>query len=164
MTSSALPSARAAQERGEHHSRCAVGLPEALVGLGVREAVHAIGRAPLGGDIRGAVVIVVLTAEAPGGHGPCGDSGVRGAQLNSPTLRLLGVSHGAERPARTARARSPAGLLYSHMLTPKQLQSWHVLRSKAHVTCPLALPSGPCLCFGHTQREWGQDPGGRAWM
>lgn len=51
--------------------RCPVGLPEALVGLGVGEAIHALGRAPLWGDICGAVVIVVLAAEAPGGHGPC---------------------------------------------------------------------------------------------
>lgn len=119
----------------------------------MRKAVHAVGRAPLGCDIRGTVVIVVLAAEAPGGHGPCGDSSIRGAQLNSPTLRLLGVSHCAERPAHSARARSPAGLLYSHMLTPKQSQSWHVLRSKAHVTFPLALPSVLCPCFKHTQTE-----------
>lgn len=164
MTSSTLPSAGPAQERGKHHSRCPVGLPEALVGLGVGEAIHALGRAALRRDVRGAVVIVVLAAEAPGGHGPCGGSGIRGAQLNSPTLRLLGVSHCAERPARTARARSPPGLLYSRMLPPKQSRSWHVLRSKVHGTFPLALPSGSCPCFGHTQPERGQDPAGRAWM
>lgn len=147
MTSSTLPSSRPAQERG-NHSRSAIGLPKALVGLGVGKAIHAVRRAPLRCDICGAVVIVVLTAQAPGGHGPCGDRGIRSAQLNSPILRLLGVSHCAERLACTARARSPPGLLCSHMLPPKQSESWHVLRSKVHGTFPLALPSGSCPRLG----------------
>lgn len=66
------------------------------------EAIHAARRAPLWRDIRGAVVVVVLTAEALGGHGPCGGSSIRGAQLNTPLLRLLRVSHPAERSAPTA--------------------------------------------------------------
>lgn len=131
-----------AQEGGKHHSRCPIGLSEALVGLGVGKAVDATRWAPLWCDIRGAVVIVVLAAQAPSGHGLCGGSCIRSAQLNTPLLGLPGVSHCAERPAPTTRARSAPGLLYSNMLPPKQSWSWHVPRSNVHSMFPTALSAG----------------------
>lgn len=160
------PGAGPAQEGWKHHSRCPIGFSEALVGLGMGETIHTVGRTPLRRDVRGAVVIVVLTAEAPGGHGPCGRSCIRGAQLNGPLLRFLGVSHRAERLARTAGARSPPRLLYSNTLLPKLSGSWHVPRSKVHGTFPPALPAGSCpsTCLGHTQAGRTRDPTGRAWM
>lgn len=169
VTSSTLPRCWASPggRGGKRHSRCPIGLPEALVGLRVGKAVHATRWASLWRDVRGAVVVVVLTAEAPGGHGPCGGSCISGAQLDIPLPRLLGVSHRAERPARTAAARSPSRAFIQQcapaqaitgLACPKVKGAWHIPTGSSCRLVPLFRAHPDRTGSGSCKAEPGCDP------